>query len=335
MIETQILIIGAGPVGIFTVFQAGMLSMRCHVIDSLESIGGQCNALYPEKPIYDIPAHPSINGADLINQLLAQASPFEPTYHLAQQAVSLEKIDGGFIVGTSLGTKIKTSVIIIASGPGAFCPNRPPLRDIETYENKSVFYLINDKKRFKDQKVVIAGGGDSAVDWAISLSEIAERVHLVHRRDKFRAMPQSIKLLNDLVREGKILLEIGFQLSELCGTDGILKKLIISDLNGNKKEVMADILCPFFGMTQSLGPIADWGLGIDTHNIKVSLPHCMTEIEGIYAVGDVASYRGKLKLILSGFSEAAHALHHAYSRVFNGKALHFQHSTSKGISKIP
>lgn len=329
--QTDIVIIGAGPVGLFGIFQAGMLGMHCHVFDSLETIGGQCKTLYPEKPIYDIPAYPKIDGGELIEQLKQQAEPFKPVYHLGQQVIKLKKQGNDFLVIGSKGTKVEAKVIIIAAGAGSFGPNKPPLQGIEDFENKSVFYFINRRADFQDKKILIAGGGDSAVDWAVSLTPIAEKVYLVHRRDKFRALPESIKRLKELAATGKVELVIGYQLAELVGSNGKLEQVKLCDLDDNIKILTVDVLLPFFGLSQELGPIASWGLNIKNNHILVEPPYFNTNIADIYAIGDIASYTGKLKLILTGFAEAASAMHHAYNKVFNGQALHFEYSTTKGV----
>jgi len=329
MHNTDVIIIGAGPVGLFAIFQAGMLGMKCHVIDAQEVIGGQCVTLYPEKPIYDIPAYPKIAAEELITQLELQAAPFKPVYHLNQQAIELNKQDDFFEIKTSKNTVIKGKVIIIAAGAGSFGPNKPPLTNIEDFEGKSVFYFVNDRSKFTGKNIVIAGGGDSAVDWAISLSEIANKIYLVHRRDKFTASPESVRQLRNIVEAGKIELVTGYQLSALDGNNGELQSIIVRDLQNNTHKLEATILLSFFGLKQDLGSLSDWGLNVKLHHIEVD-PSCyQTNISGIYAIGDIAHYAGKLKLILTGFAEAANSLHHAYSKVFDGKALHFEYSTTK------
>jgi thioredoxin reductase (NADPH) len=326
--QTDIAIIGAGPTGIFSAFQAGMLGMKSCVIDSLDVAGGQCSALYPEKPIYDIPAYPEILAQDLVANLVKQAQEYQPQYLLSRQVTGLEQSDNEFILRTTTGDIIRAKSVLIAAGSGCFGPNRPPLENIESYEGKSVFYLVSKRDRFAGKKIVIAGGGDSAVDWAISLSSIAD-VTVVHRRPKFRAAPASVKKMHELAEAGIINLVTNYQLEELKGEDGCLDQVIVSDLDGNKKPLDADILLPFFGLAQNLGPLLEFGLDIKNHHIIVKQPHYETNIPGIYAVGDVATYEGKLKLILTGFAEVSSALHHAYARVFDGKALHFEYSTSK------
>jgi thioredoxin reductase (NADPH) len=331
--QTDVLIIGAGPVGLFAVFECGMLKMKAHVIDNLDEIGGQCSALYPEKPIFDIPGYPEIMAGELIARLEEQAEPFQPVYHLGQQAEKMEKMeDGTFRVTTSRGAQIIAKAIIIAAGAGSFGPNRPPLEGIEAYEGKSVFYMVKRRRDFAGKKVVIAGGGDSAVDWALSLAEVAEKIYVVHRRDKFRAAPESAARLQALAaKNDKIEMVIPYQLHGLEGENGQISAVIVADLEGAEKRLAADALLPFFGLTPQLGPLADWGLGIEHFHIPVTQATCETAVKGIYAVGDVATYDHKLKLILTGFAEAAQAAHAIHPLVFPGQELHFVYSTSKGL----
>lgn len=331
MHTTDIAIIGAGPIGLFTVFQAGMLKMRCHVIDALDSIGGQCSALYPEKPIYDIPGHPAIEGLELVKKLEEQAAPFAPTYHLNQRVERLEKSDNGFVLVTSKGTSISCKAVMIAAGCGAFGPNRPPLTGLEQYESRSVFYSVTRRENFRGKNVVIAGGGDSAVDWAISLSELASKVYVVHRRPKFRCAPESASRLEAIVQAGKVELVIPYQLDALEGAGGMLSAVTVKTLEGEVRSLPADVLLPFFGLSMELGPIAEWGLNLHNSHIKVDPTTFATSTPGIYAIGDIASYPGKLKLILCGFSEAAMACHHARDIVYPGEAYHFEYSTTKGV----
>lgn len=329
--STDIVIIGAGPVGLFAIFEAGMLKMQCHVIDSLDFIGGQCRALYPEKPIYDIPAHPEIAAEDLILNLEKQAAPFNPVYHLNQSADKLVKTDNGWEVTTSKGEIISCKAIIIAAGCGAFGPNRPPLDGIETYEGKSVFYMVKKKEDFRGKKIVIAGGGDSAVDWAIALHNIAEKVYVVHRRPKFRCAPDSQEKLTKLAEEGKIELVIPYQLSALSGNSGMLNSVEVKTLDGEERKLEADILLPFFGLSMELGPILEWGLEIENSRIAVDRSTMQTSIEGIFAIGDIIDYKGKLKLILNGFAEAATACHAARNFIYPGQEFHFEYSTTQGV----
>lgn len=336
--ETDVVIIGAGPVGLFAVFQCGMLGLKTHVVDALDIIGGQCQALYPEKPIYDIPAWPKITGEELTIQLKKQALPFEPQYHLGQQVVSVTQQGGeqakGWQVTTSTGTVIHCKAIFIAAGAGAFGPNRPPLVGLEEYEDKSVFYYIRRREDFANKHVVIAGGGDSAVDWAVSLAELAAKIYVVHRRDDFRAAPDSVEKMRALAATGKVELVIPYQLAGLQGENGLLRQVIVKTLKGEERVLEANILLPFFGLAMNLGPIADWGLELHKHQIAVNPATQQTSHPGIYAIGDMAHYDGKLKLILQGFSEAAVAAHNAYKHIFPDKVLELTHSTDKGVPSI-
>lgn len=334
MNKTDLAIIGAGPVGLFTAFQAGMLGLKSTIIDSLDSVGGQCTALYPEKPIYDIPGFPSILAYDLIENLYTQAKPFNPTILLNNTATHLEKKGSSWLIKTSQDNYLETSAIIIAAGAGAFGPNKPPLENIETYEKKSIFYMVNRKEEFKNKVVAIAGGGDSAVDWSIILSEIASKVYVIHRRDKFRALPQSIAKMQEIAKTSKIEFLIPYQLNALKGENGYLEEIEVIDLDNNKKTVKVDILLPFFGLAMELGPITNWGLNFDKKHIAVNPSNMQTNLENIFAVGDIATYDGKLKLILTGFAEAALACHSAYSMIYPNKPLHFEYSTTKGIPKL-
>ncbi|MDX1923871.1 MAG: NAD(P)/FAD-dependent oxidoreductase [Rickettsiaceae bacterium] len=332
MENSEVLIIGAGPVGLFAAFKAGMVGMKSNIVDILDSAGGQCSALYPEKPIYDIPAYPKILAGELIERLKEQNSIFSPKYFLGQQIRTVKRGEDGYFVSiTDKGVQFRSKIIIIAAGAGAFAPNKPPIANIELFENQSVFYHVDNVNKFQGKKIVIAGGGDSAIDWAINLSNIAQKIYLIHRRDKFRASPSTTELVHMLEREGKIEIIKPYQLHSLEGKDGILSKVNVVDFDNNLKPIEADILLPFFGLSSQIGPIKNWGLNIDKNTILVNQATQMTNIEGIYAVGDVCEYEGKLKLILTGFSECAHAVHHAYPFVFGGNQLHFQHSTSMDL----
>lgn len=331
--KTDIAIIGAGPVGLFAIFECGMLKMRCHVIDALEDIGGQCTALYPEKPIYDIPGFPSIDAADLIGNLEKQAAPFDPVYHLGQRVDGLKKNENGWQLTTSKGTVIEAKAVIIAGGCGAFGPNRPPLEGLESYEGTSVFYMVGRKEQFRDKRIVIAGGGDSAVDWALSLADIASHVSVVHRRPKFRCAPESLRQLQEMAESrDDVDLVIPYQLHGLQGNGTQLSGVEVSTLDGDTKLLEADCLLPFFGLAMELGPIANWGLNLDMSHIAINDPSIMqTNEAGIFAIGDIATYKNKLKLILCGFSEAAFAAYAARNLVYPDTALHFEYSTSKGV----
>jgi len=331
MRETDVVIVGAGPVGLFAVFECGMLKMRTHVFDALDLPGGQCAALYPEKPIYDVPGYPKIEALALVEKLAEQAAPFEPVYHLGSPVTELSGIDGGFQLSTAAGVSVAAKAVIVAAGVGAFGPNRPPLAGIDAYEGKSVFYLVKRREDFRGKRVVIAGGGDSAVDWAISLSEVAERVMVVHRRAKFRAAPESAARLEALAQSGQIELIIPYQLAGLEGEEGGLSRVVVADLDGKCRALEADCLLPFFGLSMNLGVIAEWGLNLDRNHIMVAPATCATSVPGIFAIGDIATYPGKLKLILSGFAEAAQAAHAIYPLVHPGEALHFEYSTTKGV----
>ncbi len=330
--HTDVVIVGAGPVGLFAAFECGMLGQKCHIIDALEAAGGQCAALYPEKPIFDIPGCPSVTGAELVERLQEQAAPFNPVYHFSQQVTGLcENGDGGWQVETSIGQRITAKAVIIAAGGGAFGPNRPPLEGLTAYEGRSVFYMVRRRADFSGKRVVIAGGGDSAVDWALSLADIAAKVMVVHRRAKFRAAPESALRLDALARSGQIELVTPYQLSALEGAGGQLTGVAVTDLDGSARLLPADVLLAFFGLSSTLGPIAEWGLHLEKNLIRVDPATAGTSRPGLFAVGDIATYPGKLKLILTGFAEAAQAAHAVRAYLHPGEALHFEHSTTKGI----
>ncbi len=332
--ETDIVVIGAGPVGIFTAFQAGMLDMRCHIMDILSQAGGQCAALYPEKSIYDIPGYPVITAQRLIEQLMEQALPFGPVYHLSQMVEKISSNDNqSFTVVTSIGTEVKCKAVIIAAGNGIFEPNRPPLSGILEYENKSVFYSINKISDFQDKTIVIAGGGDSAADWTIELSRVAKRIYVIHRRKEFRCTPETKNKLELLKSNGKIKLVTPYQLHELVGNNGQLNAVIIKNIVSNeKKGIYADFLLPFFGLSMNLGPINNWGLKLERSRIVVDQTTLRTNRDRIYAVGDIATYLGKLRLILNGFAESAMACYDIY-KVIHNSPVNFQYSTSKRIQE--
>ena len=332
----DVAIIGAGPVGLFAVFQCGMLGLSCCVIDSLPEIGGQCTALYPEKPIYDIPGFPNVAAGDLIAKLEIQAAPFKPVYYMGQAVTGLEKqkLQDGWLLTTASGKNIQARTVLIAAGGGAFGPNRPPLAGIETYEGKSVFYMVRRREEMRGKRVVIAGGGDSAVDWALSLANVADSVMVVHRRDQFRAAPENVTRMKALAVAGQIDMVVPFQLHALEGKGGQLSAVLVHDLEGQERRLEADILLPFFGLAATLGPIADWGLGITQHHIVTDPATAETNIPGIYAIGDIVAYSNKLKLILTGFAEAAQAAHAIYRRLHPGQELHMEYSTTKGIPEV-
>ena len=333
-INTDVLIIGAGPVGLFTVFELGQLGMKSCVVDSLEDIGGQCTALYPDKPIYDIPAYPSVTAGELIDNLKKQIDPFKPTLLMNQKVNELKKHKDFYSVKTSTNNIIESKCIIIAAGNGAFGPNKPPLKNIDSFENKTIFYHIRDKSKFRKKTVAIAGGGDSAVDWAIELSKTSKKIFFIHRRNKLRAIPQNVEILYDLENKGKIEMMIPYQLDSIEGKNGIINHLIIKNMDEEKKKLEVDYFLPFFGLSTNLGPIKDWELELEKNILKVKQETCETNLNGIFAIGDVCSYPGKLKLILTGFSEAAIASHNCFNKINPEKTLHFEYSTTKGINKL-
>jgi thioredoxin reductase (NADPH) len=329
---TDVAIIGAGPVGLFAAFECGMLRLKTVLIDALGEIGGQCAALYPEKPIYDIPAHPAIEAAELIAKLEQQIAPFNTPRLLGRRVEGLKGASGNFELLTNAKDSIKAKAVIIAAGAGAFGPNRPPLDDLEAYEaSGAVQYYVKKREDFRGKRVVIAGGGDSAVDWALALKAIATSVHVIHRRPKFRAAPETAAQLDAAAAAGQIKLVIPYQLHGLQGAGGKLTAVEVADLENNILQIPADVLLPFFGLAMELGPIAEWGVALERSHVAVTPATCESSIPGIFAIGDIASYPGKLKLILQGFSEAAMASHAIHPIVFPDTALHFEYSTSKGI----
>ena len=331
MIKTDILIIGGGPTGLFTVFEAGLLKMKCHILDSLTQPGGQCIELYPKKPIYDIPGYPEIIAGDLIENLLEQIKPFDPSYTLGETALNLDKDDdGSFKVTTDKGTEILAKIIAIAGGLGTFTPRKPNISNITDYEDKGILYMIKDPNEFDGKTVVIAGGGDSALDWSIHLSKIAKKVILIHRRNEFRGANDSVASVQKLKDLGKIDVITPAQVSKLNGKNKL--ESIIVEIDGNENEIETDYFIPLFGLVPKLGPIKDWGLNIENNAIKVnnSLDY-QTNIDGIYAIGDVNTYPGKLKLILSGFHEAAVMCHSAYSKLNPDKKNILKYTTVSGI----
>ena len=331
-IETDVAIIGAGPAGLFAAFECGMLKLRTCLIDALPEVGGQCTALYPEKPIYDIPAHPGIAAGDLVHKLEEQVAPFAPPRLLGRRVDALSGVPGAFTLGTDAGDTVRCKAVILAAGAGAFGPNRPPLDDIAAYEAAGcVHYFVKRREDFRGKRVVIAGGGDSAVDWALSLREVAARVYVVHRRPKFRAAPETAAQLDQAARRGELELVIPYQLHALHGAAGQLDAVEVATTSGETRRLPADRLLPFFGLSMELGPIAAWGLGLERSHVSVTAATCETSLPGVFAIGDVATYPGKLKLILQGFSEAAMAAHAIHPIVHPGTALHFEYSTSKGV----
>lgn len=323
-------IIGGGPVGLFAIFECGMHNLSCAVIDTLPEVGGQCSTLYPEKPIYDIPAYPTILAGELIRQLEAQARPFNPRFYLNQQVTHIIPREDGWHLKTSKDQELVVKCILIAGGVGAFGPKKPPLENIEAYENKSIFYFIKNKEMFRDKRVVIAGGGDSAVDWALELKDIAAKVMFVHRRPKFRATPDTTEKLHQAAAKGQIELVVPYQLEALEGRNGMLTAVRVKTLDGQITTLSADFLLPFFGLSMNLGPIAEWGLTLDHNHIPVDPGTCATSTPGVYAIGDIAIYPHKQKLILSGFAESAQAAHAMRRFLYPNEVVHFEYSTTKG-----
>src|SRR5262245_6806039 len=327
-IKTDVLIIGAGPVGLFAVFELGLLDMKAHLVDILDKIGGQCAELYPEKPIYDIPAISVISGQGLVDALMEQIKPFGPTFHLGEMVEKVERIGNpGFRVTTDRGKVFEAKVIVIGAGGGSFQPKRPPINGIEPYEGKSVFYSVRRMEAFRDKRLLIVGGGDSALDWTLNLAPIAKRLTLLHRRDDFRAAPDSVNKMRALVAGGSVDLKIG-QVTGLAGADGMLTGVTVKHNDGTVADVACDAMLPFFGLTMKLGPVASWGIELKDQLIPVDTEKFETNIPGIFAVGDINTYPGKLKLILSGFHEVALMTQRAYRYVYPEKRLVFQYTTS-------
>ena len=325
MNKTDAVIIGAGPVGLFAIFELGLLKLKCHLIDNLDKVGGQCSELYPEKPIFDIPSHVSISGKELTDKLMAQARPFEPTFHLDQQAEKIEKIeDNNWKITTSSGTIVIARCIIIAGGAGSFVPRKPTIDNIKDYEEKSVFYSIKDKSKFNKKRVLIAGGGDSALDWTNILASSAQ-VTLIHRRKEFRASPDSVSKMLDLEKKGKIKFKIG-QLSSIKGDGRIINELICKN-EEEEFSIETDYLLPFYGLKMELGPIATWGINLDKNQIKVDTEKFETSEPSIFAIGDIITYPGKLKLILSGFHEAALMAQQCFRYCYPNEKLIFKYTT--------
>ncbi|TCI91423.1 NAD(P)/FAD-dependent oxidoreductase [Tenacibaculum sp. M341] len=332
MIETDILIIGAGPTGLFTVFEAGLLKLRCHLIDALPQPGGQCSEIYPKKPIYDIPAYPEILAGDLTKNLMEQIKQFEPGFTLGERADTIEKQDdGSFIVTTNKGTKHKAPVVAIAGGLGSFEPRKPPIANIADYEDKGVEYIIKEPELYRDKDVVIAGGGDSALDWSIFLTDVAKSVTLIHRRNEFRGALDSVEKVQELKNLGKINLITPAEVKGILGGDHVTG--VVVEQKGEEPYTLdTDHFIPLFGLAPKLGPIANWGLEIEKNAIKVNNAlDYQTNVEGIYAIGDVNTYPGKLKLILCGFHEATLMCQSAYKRIHPDKKYVMKYTTVGGV----
>jgi thioredoxin reductase (NADPH) len=329
-IRTDVTIVGAGPCGLFAVFELGLLDLKCHLVDILDRPGGQCAELYPEKPIYDIPAVPVCTGQELTDQLMEQIKPFDPVFHFGQMAEKLERTGDGWRLTTDLGTVIESKVVVIAAGGGSFVPKKPPIKGIEDYEGQGdgngVYYAVRRMEQFRGKRLVIAGGGDSALDWTVNLQPLAKSLTLVHRRDEFRAAPDTVNKMRALVGAGQMSLEIA-QIGGLEGRDGKLEAVILKDKDGERR-LECDALLAFYGLTMKLGPVAQFGLNLHENLIPVDTEKFETSTPGIFAIGDINWYPGKLKLILSGFHEAALMAQAAVRIVHPDRKIRFQYTTS-------
>ncbi|MBU6325584.1 MAG: NAD(P)/FAD-dependent oxidoreductase [Bacteroidetes bacterium] len=331
MIQTDILIIGAGPVGLFTVFEAGLLKLRCHLIDSLAIPGGQLAEIYPKKPIYDIPGYPEVLAGDLVDNLMRQIEPFKPGFTLAERAEKLEQdAEGQWMVTTDKGTVHRAPVVAIAGGLGCFEPRKPPIANIADFEGKGLEYLVKEPEQFRNKRIIISGGGDSALDWTIFLAEVAAEVTLIHRRTEFRGHPDSVQKVLDMVEGGKITLLTNAEITNLRGAD-MLEAAEVQQKDTENRWLEADYFLPLFGLTPKLGPIADWGLDIENNAIRVDTLDYSTALQGVYAIGDVNTYPGKLKLILCGFHEATLMCQSAFKRIHPDKKNVLKYTTVNGV----
>ncbi|HEX2510541.1 MAG TPA: NAD(P)/FAD-dependent oxidoreductase [Microvirga sp.] len=330
-IETDVVIIGAGPVGLFAVFELGLLDIKCHLIDILPKVGGQCAELYPEKPIYDIPGFPMVTGQGLVDNLMAQIEPFHPTFHLGEMVESVETLGTPeaprFRVKTDAGTTFVCKALIVAAGGGSFQPKKPPIENIDAYEGTGVFYAVRKMEMFRRKRVLIVGGGDSALDWTVNLQPVAKRLTLLHRRDAFRAAPHTVEKMRALVASGDMDLNLG-QVVTLEGKAPVLEAVVVRRDDGSTFEIPCDVMLPFFGLTMKVGPVAEWGLNLNENLIPVDTEKFETNVPGIFAIGDINDYPGKLKLILSGFHEGALAAQKVHRYVYPDKKLLFQYTTS-------
>lgn len=327
MIKTDAVIVGAGPVGLFAVFELGILGLNAHVIDNLDRAGGQCIELYPDKPIYDIPAMPECTGESLTKNLLQQIKPFKTNFHFNQRVEKLEKKNNNWLVTTSDKVQFETPNIIIAAGVGSFEPRKPPIQNIERFEKTNLFYAVKDKNKFKDQTICIFGGGDSALDWTVELSKIAKKIILIHRRDDFRAAQHTVDLARDLEKKRKVEILTCYQPLDFQGNEKI-EKVIVKHDNGDQKELSVDSVLAFFGLKMELGPIANWGLDLEAKSLKVNTKNFETNEKGIFAIGDICNYPGKLKLILSGFHEGALCAQECFKRAKPDEKYVFRFTTS-------
>lgn len=334
MIHTDICIIGAGPVGLFAVFEAGLLKMKCHLVDALPQVGGQLSEIYPKKPIYDIPGFPEVKAQELVDNLMKQIEPFKPTFTLGERVDGLSRQeDGSFILTTTDGTEIHAGAVVIAAGLGSFEPRKPVIENLERFEGKGVHYMVKDPEKFRDKRLVIAGGGDSALDWTIYLADLAKEVTLIHRNQTFRGAPDSVDKVMELAGKKKIRLLLSTNLHSLDG-NGVLQSVHVVDEAKNISSLEADHLIPLFGLSPKLGPIADWKLGIDKSAVVVNTEDYGTNVPGIYAIGDINTYPGKLKLILCGFHEAALMAQSAFKYIHPDQKLSFKYTTVNGITPL-
>lgn len=327
-VKTDMIIIGAGPVGLFAVFEAGLLGLKCHLVDNLDRPGGQCTELYPEKPIYDIPARPMVTGQQLVDDLMLQISPFDPVFHFNQQARDLEQLeDKSWRLTTSRNEVIEAPIVVVAAGAGSFVPKKPNYPDLEEYEEKSIDYAVHKMAKYEGKKLVIVGGGDSALDWVLSLQPLVKKLTLVHRREGFRAAPDTEAQFKQLVADGKVDFVMG-NVKKLNGKDGQLTSVGVETVDGDFVEVDCEYLLPFMGLKISLGPIAEWGLNLDRKHVEVNMETFATDANGIYSIGDVCSYPSKIKLILTGFYEAAVMCHAAFKYAFPDRKMTTGYTTT-------
>ena len=328
VITTDAVIVGGGPCGLFAVFELGLLDIKCQVVDILDRPGGQCAELYPEKPIYDIPALPVVTGAELTRRLMEQIKPFHPGFHFNQMVTELKKLgDTDFEMKTDGGLVFRSKVVVIAAGGGSFQPKKPPIPGIDGYEGSSVFYSVKKMEALRGRDILIVGGGDSALDWTLNLQPLARSLTLLHRRDEFRAAPDSVKKMRELVAAGKMHFKLG-QVTGLKGENGILSAASVKGNDGVVSEIATNAMLPFFGLTMKLGPVADWGLNLHENLVPVDTAKFESSVSGIFAIGDINTYPGKLKLILSGFHEAALMAQEAFHHIHPGERLLFQYTTS-------
>ncbi len=336
MINTDLVIVGAGPVGLFAIFEAGLLKMRCHLVDYLPQVGGQLSEIYPKKPIYDIPGFPTILAQELVENLMKQAEPFKPGFTLGQRIETLEKRgEGDFLLTTNMGTQIQAKVVVIAGGLGCFEPRKPEIAGLEKFENgKGVNYMILDPEKYRNKKMVIAGGGDSALDWAIFLNEVCSELTLVHRSESFRGAPDSVAKVMALTASGKIKLLLNTNILSVTGNDHLESVELINSKTQEKNTIVTDHLIPLFGLSPKLGPIENWGLNLDKNAIEVNTDDYSTNVPGIYAIGDINTYKNKLKLILCGFHEAALMSHSAYKYMNPGVKYTMKYTTVQGVHEF-